>query len=62
VSTGNVGINVGVPAPMGNFPSSGWKESFFGIQHAQAGDAIEFYTDKKVIAERWPNKWSAKRL
>ena len=57
---GNVGINVGVAAPMAFFPFSGWKESFFGDLHAQGRDAIEFYTEKKVVVERWPTAWSRK--
>jgi malonate-semialdehyde dehydrogenase (acetylating)/methylmalonate-semialdehyde dehydrogenase len=55
---GNIGINIGVAAPMAFFPFSGWKESFFGDMHAQGRDAIEFYTQKKVIVERWPREWS----
>jgi malonate-semialdehyde dehydrogenase (acetylating)/methylmalonate-semialdehyde dehydrogenase len=55
---GNIGINVGVAAPMAFFPFSGWKESFFGDLHAQGRDAIEFYTEKKVVVERWPKEWS----
>jgi malonate-semialdehyde dehydrogenase (acetylating)/methylmalonate-semialdehyde dehydrogenase len=58
VPAGNVGVNIGVAAPMAYFPFSGWKESFFGVVHAQGRDAIEFYTDKKVIVERWPKEWS----
>jgi len=50
---GNVGINIGVAAPMAYFPFSGWKDSFFGVMHAQGRDAVEFYTDKKVVIERW---------
>jgi malonate-semialdehyde dehydrogenase (acetylating) / methylmalonate-semialdehyde dehydrogenase len=57
---GNVGINVGVAAPMAYFPFSGWKESFFGDLHAQGRDAIDFYTEKKVVVERWPATWSRK--
>ena len=60
ISTGNVGINIGVAAPMAYFPFSGWKGSFFGTLHAQGRDAIEFYTDKKVVIERWPKEWSRK--
>src|SRR5574340_5433 len=56
--TGNVGVNIGVAAPMAYFPFSGWKGSFFGTEHAQGRDAVEFYTDKKVIIERWPKEWS----
>ena len=57
---GNIGINIGVAAPMAFFPFSGWKESFFGDMHAQGRDAIEFYTEKKVVVERWPKEWSRK--
>ena len=60
VSTGNVGVNIGVPAPMAYFPFSGWKGSFFGVMHAQGRDAVEFFTDKKVIVERWPKEWTRK--
>jgi malonate-semialdehyde dehydrogenase (acetylating)/methylmalonate-semialdehyde dehydrogenase len=57
---GNVGINVGVAAPMAYFPFSGWKDSFFGDLHAQGRDAVDFYTEKKVVVERWPAAWSRK--
>lgn len=57
---GNIGINVGVAAPMAYFPFSGWKDSFFGVLHAQGRDAVEFYTEKKVVIERWPKDWSRK--
>ena len=60
VPTGNVGVNVGVAAPMAYFPFSGWKDSFLGVMHGQGRDAIEFYTDKKVVIERWPKDWSRK--
>jgi malonate-semialdehyde dehydrogenase (acetylating)/methylmalonate-semialdehyde dehydrogenase len=56
--TGNVGVNIGVAAPMAYFPFSGWKDSFLGVLHGQGRDAIEFYTDKKVVIERWPKEWS----
>ncbi|GAC1366511.1 MAG: CoA-acylating methylmalonate-semialdehyde dehydrogenase [Ktedonobacteraceae bacterium] len=57
---GNIGINIGVAAPIAFFPFSGWKDSFFGDLHAQGRDAIEFYTEKKVVVERWPKEWSRK--
>jgi malonate-semialdehyde dehydrogenase (acetylating)/methylmalonate-semialdehyde dehydrogenase len=57
---GNIGINIGVAAPMAFFPFSGWKDSFFGDMHAQGRDAVEFYTEKKVVVERWPKEWSRK--
>lgn len=55
---GNIGINIGVAAPMAYFPFSGWKDSFFGIMHAQGRDAIEFYTEKKIVIERWAKEHS----
>ena len=58
VDAGNIGINIGVAAPMAFFPFSGWNESFYGDLHAQGSHAIEFYTQTKVIAERWPKEWS----
>jgi malonate-semialdehyde dehydrogenase (acetylating)/methylmalonate-semialdehyde dehydrogenase len=55
---GNIGINIGVAAPMAFFPFSGWKESFFGDLHGQSHHAIEFFTQTKVVIERWPKEWS----
>jgi malonate-semialdehyde dehydrogenase (acetylating)/methylmalonate-semialdehyde dehydrogenase len=60
VPAGNVGVNIGVAAPMAYFPFSGWGDSFFGVLHGQGRDAVEFYTDKKIIVERWPKQWSRK--
>lgn len=58
VRSGNVGINLGVAAPMAFFPFSGWGESFFGDLHAQGRHGVEFYTETKVVVERWPKEWS----
>src|SRR5438876_3111648 len=57
---GNIGINIGVAAPMAYFPFSGWKNSFFGIMHGQGRDSVEFYTEKKVVVERWAKEHSRK--
>jgi malonate-semialdehyde dehydrogenase (acetylating)/methylmalonate-semialdehyde dehydrogenase len=57
---GNIGVNIGVAAPMAYFPFSGWKDSFLGTLHGQGRDAVEFYTEKKVVIERWPKEWSRK--
>ena len=48
-----VGVNIGVAAPMAYFPFGGAKDSFFGDLKAHGRDGIEFYTDKKVVIERW---------
>lgn len=53
VQCGNVGINIGIAAPMAFFPFSGWKDSFFGDLHGQGLDAIRFFTEKKVSIIRW---------
>jgi malonate-semialdehyde dehydrogenase (acetylating)/methylmalonate-semialdehyde dehydrogenase len=58
--SGNIGINIGVAAPMAFFPFSGWKDSFFGDMHGQGMDAVEFFTQKKIVVERWPKEWSRK--
>lgn len=58
VNAGNVGVNIGVAAPVAFFPFSGWNESFFGDLHAQAHHGIEFYTQTKVVVERWLADWS----
>jgi malonate-semialdehyde dehydrogenase (acetylating) / methylmalonate-semialdehyde dehydrogenase len=58
---GNIGINIGVAAPMAFFPFSGWKESFFGDLHGQGSHAVEFFTQTKVVVERWSQRdWSRK--
>ncbi|OQA45053.1 MAG: Methylmalonate semialdehyde dehydrogenase (acylating) [Chloroflexi bacterium ADurb.Bin325] len=57
---GNIGINVGVAAPMAFFPFSGWKNSFFGTLHAQGKHAVEFFTQTKVVVERWLGEWTRK--
>jgi malonate-semialdehyde dehydrogenase (acetylating)/methylmalonate-semialdehyde dehydrogenase len=54
VQAGMLGVNIGVAAPMAFFPFTGWKDSFFGDLHANGSDAIEFYTEKKVVITRWP--------
>ena len=53
VDAGNVGINVGVAAPMAFFPFGGRKDSFLGTLHADGKDVIRFFTDPKVIIKRW---------
>jgi malonate-semialdehyde dehydrogenase (acetylating)/methylmalonate-semialdehyde dehydrogenase len=55
---GNIGINIGVAAPMAFFPFSGWKDSFFGTLHGQSNHAVEFFTQTKVVVERWLKEWS----
>ena len=53
VNAGNIGVNIGVAAPSASFPFGGQKDSFFGDLHGQGRDSIDFYTDRKVVIERW---------
>lgn len=48
-----IGVNIGVAAPMAFFPFGGSRGSFFGDLKAQGRDAIEFYTDRRVVISRW---------
>ena len=53
IASGNVGINVGITAPIAFFPFSGAKNSFFGDLHTQGKEAIRFFTESKVVIQRW---------
>jgi malonate-semialdehyde dehydrogenase (acetylating)/methylmalonate-semialdehyde dehydrogenase len=53
VECGNIGINIGIVAPMAFFPFSGMKDSFFGVLHGQGRDAVRFFTESKVTVQRW---------
>jgi malonate-semialdehyde dehydrogenase (acetylating)/methylmalonate-semialdehyde dehydrogenase len=53
VQAGNVGINIGIAAPMAFFPFTGMKDSFFGTLHGQGKEAVRFFTESKVVIKRW---------
>lgn len=53
VESGNVGINIGIVAPMAFFPFSGMKDSFYGVLHTQGKEAVRFFTESKVVIQRW---------
>ena len=53
VQAGNIGVNIGVAAPSASFPFGGQKDSFYGDLHGQGADSIEFFTDRKIVIERW---------
>lgn len=50
---GNIGVNIGIAAPMAFFPFSGMKDSFLGDLHGQGQDSIRFFTESKVVIQRW---------
>ena len=50
---GMVGVNVGIPVPVGIFPFTGHKQSFFGDLHCLGKDGFRFYTETKAVTTRW---------
>lgn len=58
---GMVGVNVGIPVPVGMFPFSGHKHSFFGDLHCLGKDGYRFYTETKVITTRWFDEVESKK-
>jgi len=50
---GMVGVNVGIPVPLGLFGFTGRKASFFGDLHAMGPDGVRFYTDLKSVTSHW---------
>jgi malonate-semialdehyde dehydrogenase (acetylating)/methylmalonate-semialdehyde dehydrogenase len=53
VDGGMVGINVGIPVPVGMFPFTGHKQSFFGDLHTLGKDGIRFFTELKIVTSTW---------
>lgn len=53
VNCGNIGINIGIVAPMAFYPFSGMSGSFYGILHTQGKEAVRFFTESKVCIQRW---------
>ncbi|HZK38868.1 MAG TPA: CoA-acylating methylmalonate-semialdehyde dehydrogenase [Clostridia bacterium] len=50
---GMVGVNVGIPVPVGILPFTGHKNSFFGDLHALGKDGVRFFTETKTVTTRW---------
>lgn len=50
---GMVGINVGIPVPVGIFPFTGHKDSFFGDLHCLGKDSYRFFTESKCVTTHW---------
>jgi len=50
---GMVGINVGIPVPVGIFGFTGQKQSFFGDLHMMGRDGFIFYTESRNVTETW---------
>ncbi len=61
VEVGQVGINVPIPVPLPFFSFTGWKDSFFGDQHAYGKQAVRFYTETKTVTARWFDETPADR-
>jgi malonate-semialdehyde dehydrogenase (acetylating) / methylmalonate-semialdehyde dehydrogenase len=50
---GMVGINVGIPVPLGIFGFTGHKQSFFGDLHVMGKDGFAFFTESKNVTSTW---------
>ena len=50
---GMVGINVGIPVPLGVFGFTGHKQSFFGDLHCMGRDGFIFFTETKNVTSTW---------
>jgi malonate-semialdehyde dehydrogenase (acetylating)/methylmalonate-semialdehyde dehydrogenase len=48
-----IGINIGIAAPMSFFPFGGAGNSMFGDIKAHGQEIFHFFTDTKVVIERW---------
>ena len=53
IDVGQVGINIPIPVPLPFFSFTGWRQSFFGDQHAYGKQAVKFYTETKTVTARW---------
>jgi malonate-semialdehyde dehydrogenase (acetylating)/methylmalonate-semialdehyde dehydrogenase len=53
---GMIGINVGIPAPVAFLPFGGMKDSLFSDIKAQGKSVVNFFTDEKIITERYWKK------
>jgi malonate-semialdehyde dehydrogenase (acetylating)/methylmalonate-semialdehyde dehydrogenase len=56
ITVGMVGINVALPVPVACHSFGGWKRSLFGDLAIYGPDAVRFYTQRKTISQRWPNR------
>ena len=50
---GMVGVNVGIPVPLGMFGFTGNKNSFFGDLHTMGSDGVRFFTELKNVTTHW---------
>ena len=53
IDVGQVGVNIPIPVPLPFFSFTGWRQSFFGDQHAYGKQAVKFYTETKTVMTRW---------
>ncbi|RZI88347.1 MAG: CoA-acylating methylmalonate-semialdehyde dehydrogenase [Pseudomonas sp.] len=58
IEVGMVGVNVPLPVPVAYHSFGGWKRSLFGDLHAYGPDGVRFYTRRKAITQRWPQRKS----
>jgi malonate-semialdehyde dehydrogenase (acetylating)/methylmalonate-semialdehyde dehydrogenase len=57
---GMVGVNVGIPVPLGIFGFTGHKNSFFGDLHTMGTDGVRFFTQPKSVTTHWFSEQEAR--
>ncbi len=50
---GMIGINTGIPAPVAYLPFGGMKASLFADIKAQGKEAVNFFTEARIVTERY---------
>jgi malonate-semialdehyde dehydrogenase (acetylating)/methylmalonate-semialdehyde dehydrogenase len=62
IQVGMVGVNVALPVPVASQSFGGWKRSLFGDLYVYGPDAVRFYTRRKTMTQRWPERDQAEEV
>jgi malonate-semialdehyde dehydrogenase (acetylating)/methylmalonate-semialdehyde dehydrogenase len=54
IPVGMIGVNVPIPVPVAYHSFGGWQDSFFGETHIYGPEGVKFFTEAKVVTQRWP--------
>ncbi|MDR1264578.1 MAG: CoA-acylating methylmalonate-semialdehyde dehydrogenase [Propionibacteriaceae bacterium] len=54
IPVGMIGVNVPIPVPVAYHSFGGWRDSFFGETHIYGPEGVAFFTEAKVVTQRWP--------
>jgi malonate-semialdehyde dehydrogenase (acetylating)/methylmalonate-semialdehyde dehydrogenase len=53
IPVGMIGVNVPIPVPVAYHSFGGWQDSFVGETHIYGPEGVRFYTEAKVVTQRW---------